>query len=1805
MTDSADIEEPQGTPGAEAGAENSPADKTDLTVPEMRQWLRNWVGNAVGKSPDDIDESVPMVELGLASRDAVAMAADIEDLTGVTLSVAVAFQHPTIESLATRIVEGEPERADDDSDALDWTRTGPAERVDVAVVGLSTRLPGDMNTPEETWQALLEGRDAITDLPEGRWSEFFEEPRLAERINQARTRGGYLKDIKGFDSEFFAVAKTEADNIDPQQRMALELTWEALEHARIPASSLRGEAVGVYVGFTNSDYGYMAISDPTVAHPYAITGNSTAIIANRVSYFYDFRGPSMAIDTACSSSLVAAHQAVQALRNGECDVAVAGGVNALITPAVTLGFDEIGAVLAPDGRIKSFSSDADGYTRSEGGGMLVLKRVDDARRDGDQILAVIAGSSINHDGRSNGLIAPNQDAQAEVLRRAYKDAGIDPRTVDYIEAHGTGTVLGDPIEAEALGRVVGRGRSADRPALLGAIKTNVGHMESAAGVAAMAKVVLALQHDKLPPSINFAGPSPYIDFDAMHLKVIDTVTDWPRYGGYALAGVSSFGFGGANAHMVVREVLPRDVIERETAPEVKAVAAATEAPALEGHSLRFDDFGNIIADEFEAEDVEPELPGVTEEALQLKEAALAELAAQEDAEPTTPLIPLVVSAFLTSRKKTAAAELADWMETPEGQAASLESIGRSLSRRNHGRSRAVVLAHNHEEAVKGLRAVAEGKQRPNVFSVDGPVTSGPVWVLAGFGAQHRKMGKSLYLRNPVFAEWIEKVDALVQDELGYSVLELILDDAQDYGIETTQVTIFAIQIALGELLKHHGAKPAAVVGQSLGEAASAYFAGGLSLRDATRAICSRSHLMGEGEAMLFGEYIRLMALVEYSADEIKTVFSDFPDLEVCVYAAPTQTVIGGPPEQVDAIIARCEAEGKFARKFQTKGASHTSQMDPLLGELTAELQGIKAMSPTAGIYSTVHEGSYVKPGSDPIHDVEYWKKGLRHSVYFTHGIRNAVDSGHTTFLELAPNPVALMQVGLTTADAGLHDAQLIPTLARKQDEVESITSTLAQLYVYGHDLDPRTLFSAAGGPDDYANIPPTRFKRKEHWLDVHFSGDGSVLPPGSHVALPDGRHVWEYAPRTTTDLPDLVKLAAAQVIPDASLTASEQRAVPAYGARLVTTLTRHPGGASVQVHARVDESFTLVYDALVSRGGVASVLPTAVGAGTALSIATTAATAIRSDAPGTAVAPISDAPGGDPRAAAISAGEDPNAETLEDSLTTRYMPAGFTKWSPESGETIAERLGTIVAAAMGYEPEDLPWEVPLIELGLDSLMAVRIKNRVEYDFDLPPIQLTAVRDANLFNVEKLIEYALEHRDEVEQLHEHQRTQTAEDIARAQAELLHGGPKTNPGDAGAPSTAEPESAPPSSDLPVPPPPTDPSGPAGPSGSTANGGQPSAAPNLAGAAEALNQEAVAKALNSDIPPRDAAERVTFATWAIVTGKSPGGIFNTLPKLDADAAEKMAQRLSERAEGPITAEDVLTSENIEVLAEKVRVYLEAGQIDGFVRTLRPRPEGSSKPPVFVFHPAGGSTVVYEPLLNRLPADTPMYGFERVEGSIEERAAQYVPKLIEMQGDGPYILAGWSLGGVLAYACAIGLKQLGKDVQWVGLIDAVRAGEEVPQTTEEVRKRWDRYARFAERTFNVTIPAIPYEQLEELDDEGQIRFVMDAVSQSGVQIPGGIIEHQRTSYLDNRAIDTARIQPYDGHVTLYMADRYHDDAIMFEPRYAVRKPDGGWGEYVSDLEIVPIGGEHIQAIDEPIIAKVGEHMSRALNKIAVEIES
>ncbi|MEV6136417.1 polyketide synthase Pks13 [Nocardia sp. NPDC051990] len=1759
-----------------------------MSVAELREWLRRWVSDATGQPIEQITVDRPMEEFGLASRDAIALVGDIEELTGSVPPATLVYQHPTIASLAEVVINGEselpPESADDSFYTAGYQ---PGEAHDIAIVGLSTRLPGAGDTPESTWEFLINRGDAIRELPEGRWEEFTADPAVAAKVAEGNTLGGYLDQdvIKGFDAEFFAMSPIEVERVDPQQRLMMELTWEALEHARIPASELKGESVGVFVGTSTNDFQLVSAlglgqSDPTApasADAYALTGGSSAIIANRISYFYDFRGPSVAIDTACSSTLVAVHQAVRALRDGGADLALAGGVNMLLAPAITLGFDSIGA-LAKNGRIKAFSSDADGIARSEGAGLVVLKRLADAERDGDRILAVIKGSAVNSDGRSNGIVAPNPDAQADVLRRAYRDAGIVPSTVDYIEAHGTGTLLGDPIEADALGRVVGRGRDDDKPALLGSAKTNFGHLESGAGAASLAKVIMALQHNVLPPNINYVGPNPYIPFDQAHLKVVDEPTEFPRYSGTATIGISGFGFGGTNAHVVVQEYVPAQAIVA-----IEPVSAVTD---------------DVVSDE-ETTDVVAEATEI------VADAEAAETAAPEDEwsdKPEEPPVILAVSGYLPSRRRRAAAELADWLETETGRTTPLADVARSLAKRSHWRSRGVVLAKTHEEAVVGLRAIAAGKPGAGVFTADAPAAQGPVWVLSGFGAQHRKMGKQLYLENSIFRKTVDEVDELVQDEAGYSVREMILDDAQDYNVGTSQVGIFTIQVGLAALLRAHGAEPVAVVGHSMGEVAGAYISGGLALEDAVRVICARSRLMGEGEAMISDDDVRNMALVELSAADIEAMLVDYPDVECAVYAAPTNTVIGGPQEQVAAIVAKVEQAGKFARVLQTRGAGHTSQMDPLLGELAAELAGIEPTKLTAGLYSTVNKEKFYRPGSDPVHDEDYWVRNMRHSVYFTNAVQLAVDTGHTTFLELAPNSVALMQVLGTTFAAGVHDAQLIPTLKRKEDESAGVISALAQLYVHGHRVDLPSLLPAG----DYADIPRTAFLRKQYWPKVQMaSGSGNARVPGAHVALPDGRHVWEVQAAAVTDLAVLVKTAAAQVLSEVSLGASVPHAVLPTTGTLTTTLTPHPGGASVQVHARAGASFQLLFEAVVASDAplpepvVAEAVP-------AIEVATTG---------------------------------DADLEIVE---------TFGERWDPEGTQTLEERLALIVAESMGYAVEDLPMEIPLMELGLDSLMAMRIKNRVEYEFDIPQLQIQAVRDANLNEVGKVLHYAIEHRDEVQAMADKQAEgeEIAVDggfIAAARAAVAAGADpaavvakaaETEGVSLDAENTsvvaqaeavvAEAETA------------------AGITGAAAGTAVPApASPEQVAAAEA-NEASIERALDNadttvegaaeaviaavpaaevaatpaaavfggqspadddDVPPRDAAERLTFATWAIVTGKSAGGIFNTLPILAEEVAEKLAARLTERVKAEVTVDDVLDCETIEQLAEIVRNLQDSGaDVEGFVRPLRPRVEGSNAVPVFVFHPAGGNTLVYEPLLKRLPADTPMYGIERADGEIEERAKQYVPQLRQIQGDGPYVLYGWSLGAVLAMAVAHILRAEGADVRVVGLIDLAIPTEPEENSPEERIRRIERYQAFAKKTYGVE-GELPREQLEELalaDDEDQFKMISDLVKISGTKIPGGVLEHQRTSWIENRALQKMRPARYEGDVVLYLADRYHDGAIELEPRFADRRPNGGWDEYIPNLEVIHIPGDHLQIVDEPRIGKIGADLTAKLVKIA-----
>ncbi|GAB2699296.1 polyketide synthase Pks13 [Nocardia thraciensis] len=1710
------------SPASESVTENT-AD-TEMSVAELREWLRRWVAEATGQPVENITTDRPMEEFGLASRDALALGGDIEDLTGVMLNATVVYQHPTIASLAEVIAAGgvpeEPDTSEDDSFYTAGLRPGEAH--DVAIVGLSTRLPGAGDTPESTWDFLINRGDGIRELPEGRWSEFTAEPQVAEAVEKSITRGGYLDQdvVKGFDAEFFAMSPVEVERVDPQQRLMMELTWEALEHARIPASDLKGKPVGVYIGSSGNDFMFLVAmaagapvdaNTPATAAAYGITGSVSSIIPNRVSYFFDFRGPSVSVDSACSSTLVSVHEAVKALRSGDADVALAGGVNMLLAPFATLGFDGAGA-LAKDGHIKAFSSDADGMIRSEGGGMFVLKRLADAEKDGDRILAVIKGSAVNNDGRSNGLLAPNPDAQADALRRAYRDAGIPPSSVDYIEAHGTGTLLGDPIEADALGRVIGRGRDDNKPALLGSAKTNFGHLESGAGAASLAKIIMALQHNVIPPNIGFAGPNPYIPFEQAHLKVVDEPTEFPRYSGKATAGVSGFGFGGTNAHVVIQEYVP-------SSDSVIPANAGTQGGLDE---LLDDETTDVVAD--------AEVPEWTE----------------ERTEPLPVILP--VSAYLPSRRRRAAKDLADWLESEAGQAASLEDVARSLAKRNHGRSRGVVLATTREEAIAGLRAIAEGKPGQGVFTADAPAAKGAMWVLSGFGSHHRKMAKQLYRENSIFARTVDEVDELVQDEAGYSVKEMILDDAQDWDVGTSQVGVFAIQVGLAAVLHAHGAEPGGVVGHSQGEAAGAYISGGMNLADAVRVICARSRLMGEGEQMLSEADVRNMALVEYSAEDIEKVLADYPDLEVAVYAAPTNTVIGGPPDQVQAVVARAEAEGKFARVLQVRGAGHTSQMDPLLGELAAELAGIEPTKPTVDLYSTVHKATVYRAGSDPVHDVDYWVTNMRHPVYFTNAVRQAVDSGITTFLELAPNSVALMQVLGTTFAAGVHNAALIPTLKRKEDESAGVIAALAQLYVQGHRVDLSSLLPAG----EYADIPRTAFLRKEYWPKVAIaSGAGSGRVPGAHVALPDGRHVWEVAAGAVAGLPALVGAAAAQVLSDVSVGATVAHSpLPASGT-VTTTLTPHLGGASVQVHGRQDGAFRLLFEAVVTgspSGASASGHP-----GASTSIDPGAST---NSHPGASLAGSQGDSG--PEHAGMMGDDSGDAADLE------VVETFGDRWDPNGSQTVEQRLAIIVAESMGYSVEDLPMEIPLMELGLDSLMAMRIKNRVEYEFDIPQLQVSAVRDASLNEVSKVLRYAIEHRDEV--------------AAMAEQQAAEGGSLTVDDNFVNAARAAMES----------------------------GADPAAVVKEKLAeqqAEAPAEQAGGSSTEGNVPPRDAAERLTYGTWAQITGKSAGGVFNTLPILDEDTAQQLAARLSERVGAEIDVEEVLDCETIEQLSDIVRQHQDSGgDVDGFVRTLRARAEGSNAVPVFVFHPSGGNTLVYEPLLKRLPADTPMYGFERVEGSMEERARQYVPKIRELQPDGPYIFYGWSLGAVSALQVAQLMRAEGDDVRLVGLIDLAIPTQPEDTSPEGRRARIERFQAFAQKTYGIEgeLDDDMLQELADASDEEQYKIITGLLEFADVKIPGGVIEHQRTSWLDSRELEKAQPSHYDGDVVLYLADRYHDGMIELEPRFAERQPNGGWDDYLPNLEIIHIPGEHLQIIDEPRIATIGADLTQKLAAIA-----
>jgi phthiocerol/phenolphthiocerol synthesis type-I polyketide synthase B len=514
----------------------------------LRHWLADYLVTNVGVSPYEIDFDASMSDLGLGSRDAIVLSGELTELLGRKVSPVEFWEHPSIADLA-QFLSG----SDSNAEQVHESDHRSSMEEPIAIIGLGCRFPGGVHGPEDYWQFLSEGRSAVGELPPERWAPFEDgSPETAAALAHTTRSGSFLDDVEDFDADFFEVSSREAVKMDPQQRLLLEVAWEALEHAGIPPSSLRRSQTGVFAGACYTDYGYLGGLDLSSVDAWSNAGGALSIIANRLSYFLDLRGPSLTVDTACSSSIVALHLACQSLRIGDSDLALAAGVNLLLAPGVFRAFDQTGA-LSPTGACHAFDADADGFVRGEGCGVVVLKRLSDALHDGNRILAVVRGSAVNQDGRSNGLLAPNPAAQMAVLRAAYANAGVPPQEVDYVEAHGTGTLLGDPIEARALGTVLGKGRPEQSPLLIGTAKSNLGHLEAAAGMAGLIKAVLAVQRASIPANLHFHNPNPHIPFGQLRLKVVAEQQNWPHTSHPRRAGISSFGFGGTNAHAVIEQ----------------------------------------------------------------------------------------------------------------------------------------------------------------------------------------------------------------------------------------------------------------------------------------------------------------------------------------------------------------------------------------------------------------------------------------------------------------------------------------------------------------------------------------------------------------------------------------------------------------------------------------------------------------------------------------------------------------------------------------------------------------------------------------------------------------------------------------------------------------------------------------------------------------------------------------------------------------------------------------------------------------------------------------------------------------------------------------------------------------------------------------------------------------------------------------------------------------------------------------------------------------------------------------------------
>ncbi|CKN92495.1 polyketide synthase [Mycobacterium tuberculosis] len=746
-----------------------------VTADKLQKWFREYLSTHIECHPNEVSLDVPIRDLGLKSIDVLAIPGDLGDRFGFCIPDLAVWDNPSANDLIDSLLNQRSADSLRESHGHADRNTQGRGSINepVAVIGVGCRFPGDIDGPERLWDFLTEKKCAITAYPD---RGFTNAGTFAES-------GGFLKDVAGFDNRFFDIPPDEALRMDPQQRLLLEVSWEALEHAGIIPESLRLSRTGVFVGVSSTDYvRLVSASAQQKSTIWDNTGGSSSIIANRISYFLDIQGPSIVIDTACSSSLVAVHLACRSLSTWDCDIALVGGTNVLISPEPWGGFREAG-ILSQTGCCHAFDKSADGMVRGEGCGVIVLQRLSDARLEGRRILAILTGSAVNQDGKSNGIMAPNPSAQIGVLENACKSARVDPLEIGYVEAHGTGTSLGDRIEAHALGMVFGRKRPGSGPLMIGSIKPNIGHLEGAAGIAGLIKAVLMVERGSLLPSGGFTEPNPAIPFTELGLRVVDELQEWPVVAGRPRrAGVSSFGFGGTNAHVIVEE------------------AGSVGADTVSGRADVGGSGGGVVA------------WGISGKTASALAAQAGRLGRYVRARPALDVV----------------------------------DVGYSLvSTRSVFDHRAVVVGQTRDELLAGLAGVVAGRPEAGVVCGVGKPAGKTAFVFAGQGSQWLGMGSELYAAYPVFAEALDAVVDELDRHLRYPLRDVIWGHDQDLlnTTEFAQPALFAVEVALYRLLMSWGVRPGLVLGHSVGELAAAHVAGALCLPDAAMLVAARGRLM--------------------------------------------------------------------------------------------------------------------------------------------------------------------------------------------------------------------------------------------------------------------------------------------------------------------------------------------------------------------------------------------------------------------------------------------------------------------------------------------------------------------------------------------------------------------------------------------------------------------------------------------------------------------------------------------------------------------------------------------------------------------------------------------------------------------------------------------------------------------------------------------------------------------------------------------------------------------------------------------------